>query len=115
MPDEDQLYVETPPQRVRVTISPDAIAATPRAASHAEGDVACRVARRDNRSRARAVPRVAFPLIANRTPLPPLAPAHDHVSTSRPPHAEHTSRSRHSGTGISAPYRCACSAESGST
>jgi hypothetical protein len=27
MPDEDQLYVEAPPQRVRVTISPDAIAA----------------------------------------------------------------------------------------
>jgi hypothetical protein len=27
MPDQDQLYVETPPQRVRVTISPDPIAA----------------------------------------------------------------------------------------
>jgi hypothetical protein len=27
MPDEDQLYVETPPQRVSVTVSPDAIAA----------------------------------------------------------------------------------------
>jgi hypothetical protein len=36
---------------------------TPRTASNAEGDVACRVARRDNRSRARAVSRVAFPLM----------------------------------------------------
>jgi hypothetical protein len=63
MPDEDQLYVETPPQRVRVTISPDAIAA--------------RLAQLPTRKEmwravllgvttgagARAVSRVAFPLI----------------------------------------------------
>jgi hypothetical protein len=37
------------------------------------------------------------------------------ISTCRLPHGEHTSRSRQLGTAISAPYRCACSAGSGST
>jgi hypothetical protein len=35
------------------------------------------------------------------------------MSTSRPPHCEHTSRSRHSRTSIFAPYRRACSARIG--
>ena len=37
------------------------------------------------------------------------------MSTLRPPHREQTSRSRHSGTAVSAPYRSAISAASGST
>jgi flagellar motor protein MotB len=34
--------------------------------------------------------------------------------TLREPHCEHTSRRRHSGTGVSGPYQRACSAGSGS-
>ena len=46
--------------------------------------------------------------------LPPFRTGHT-MSILRLPHFEQTNRSRHSGTVVSAPYRSACSVESGST
>jgi hypothetical protein len=102
--DEDQLYVTTPPHKPPRRVPADTISVE---------WLTERLEQLPTRKEMyRAVSRVDLPLAARpyRRSVPLTT-----MSTSRLPHAEHTSRSRQLGTAVSAPYRRSRSAGSGST